>query len=276
MNVSVVIEEYFGKRQEELGSVVVVDKPQLSASHHSLLTQTSWSGCHRSVFVYTLSHRCSPPSLEHLLGDESWNLWQLAHLGEAATSNWFGCKWAICWTHWYTIIITSQLAGQSYWSVCLAVCRWCGWVPHRSWAFHNYCLFLTSVRLSLLFRDFLTTAHTQVCTVIRFSQSRFVPASRLLVMLDLLLSLSETLWLAGLDTANVCSYPLFFPCLQTLLGIAFPPLHSRSETALYPFSLFTLFCHFSVSLLLHLRWSSPDTTMAFSLESSPTPFRDAF
>lgn len=59
----------FWQRQEEQGSVVV-DKPQLSASHHSLLTQTSWSGCHRSVFLYMLSHGCSPPSLEHLLGDE--------------------------------------------------------------------------------------------------------------------------------------------------------------------------------------------------------------
>lgn len=66
MNVTVVIEEYFGKS----GSVVVVlDKPQLSAAHHSLLTQTSWSGLSLAI----LSHRCSPhpPPLEHLLGDKS-------------------------------------------------------------------------------------------------------------------------------------------------------------------------------------------------------------
>lgn len=30
--------EVFWQRQEEVGSVVVVDKPQLSAAHHSLLT----------------------------------------------------------------------------------------------------------------------------------------------------------------------------------------------------------------------------------------------
>lgn len=99
----------------------------------------------------------------------------------------------------------------------------------------QYHLFLTSVHLSLpLFRDLLTTAHTQVCTVIRFSQSRFVPASRLLVLLDLPLSLSETLWPTDLDAANVYSFPLFLSLFVD--SPAFTPLHPRSETVLYHFS----------------------------------------
>lgn len=56
-------------------------------------------------------------------------------------------------------------------------------------------------------------------------------------------------------------------------------LYSSPSSAINcPLSLFifTLFCCFSASVLLRLRWSSPDTTTAFSLESSPTPFRDAF
>lgn len=155
---------------------------------------------------------------------------------------------AECWTHGYIIIITLQLTYQSYWSVCPSFCRWCGCVPHRSWASDNSHLFLTSVCLLLLFRDLLTTAHTQVCTVIRFSQSRFVPASRILVLLDLPLSLLETLWLAGLDISNVCSSSLFLSLLVDSLGYwEYTPLHSRSETVLYHFSLFTLLLFFCFS-----------------------------
>lgn len=44
----------FWQRQEEVGSVVVVvDKPQLSAAHHSLLTQTSWSGLSLATYCPT-------------------------------------------------------------------------------------------------------------------------------------------------------------------------------------------------------------------------------
>lgn len=162
-------------------------------------------------------------------------------------------------------------------SYCLQMMWLCSSQILSLWQLAQYRLFLTSVHLLLpLFRDLLTTAHTQVCTVIRFSQSRFVPASRLLVVLDLPLSLSETLWLTDLDAANLCSFPLFLSVFVDSLGLYF--YSSLFSTWNCPRSLFifTLFCHFSASVPLHLRWSSPDTTMAFSLESSPTPFRDAF
>lgn len=110
----------------------------LYESHRSLLTQTSWSDCHRSVFLYILSHRCSRPSLEHLLEDDHWNLWQQAQLRKAIPSIWFGCKKAKCCTRWYTITLTSHLTDRSYWSLPSTVCRWCGCVPHRSWASDNW------------------------------------------------------------------------------------------------------------------------------------------
>lgn len=91
------------------------------------------------------------------------------------------------------------------------------------------CLFLTSFHVSLpLFRDLLTTAPTQVCTVIRFSQSRFVPPSRLIISPRFLSGCREAKHsLTVSDAAKICSFPQFFPSLWTVLGISFTPLHPR-------------------------------------------------
>lgn len=91
------------------------------------------------------------------------------------------------------------------------------------------CLFLTYFHISLpLFRDLLTTAPTQVCTVIRFSQSRFVPPSRLIISPRFLSGCREAKHsLTVSDAAKICSFLQFFPSLWTVLAISFTPLHPR-------------------------------------------------
>lgn len=151
-------------------------------------------------------------------------------------------------------------------------------------------------------RVLLTTAHTQVYTVIRFSPSRFVPPSDLSIVLGILLSLRPA---ADLSPPQLCLLPtasqaaqffLHSNCVQrcwTLICASSP----ENNFWFYPFfhTLITILQHnpspFLSSFLhtlffssvsaticpcLHLRWSSPGTTMAFSTENRPTPFRDAF
>lgn len=59
-----------------------------------------------------------------------------------------------------------------------------------------------------------------------------------------------------------------------------PIFHLHFSTSLFVFQHFFLLCALLASCafrsFLHLRWSSPATTTALSLEISPTAFRDAF
>lgn len=158
-----------------------------------------------------------------------------------------------------------------------------------------------------LFRVHLTT-HMQVCTVIRFSQSRFVPPSELFLHpsspaaeLFSSLQMEKQTWLPSnflfwLSTFRGCwcpicvfPQPLFasswtrvytlFDIYGFLICLLFVMFYSPSHSfPLYLLTLFPSLLSFLVLCLPHLfrlRWSSPDTTMVFSLEISPTAFRDA-
>lgn len=174
--------------------------------------------------------------------------------------------------------------------VCPAICRWCVFLELISATLAGDSTFLTFIHSSLpLLRVLLTTAHTQVCTVIRFSQSRFVPTSKLLIPLFFLSGCwpvetsadreakhSSSVFPFGFQFQALLNSHLFFP-QQFFPVLSFFFRLSIFWHVLYHFSLFfSCFCCFLSSSFLHLRWSSLDMTMAFFLENSPTPFRDDF
>lgn len=154
--------------------------------------------------------------------------------------------------------------------------------------------FPPSVSLNLylpLFRVLLTTAHMlHICTVIRFSPSRFVPPNKRDRRPPSSRSSLTGCWSVTIPAdrganPSSCAFPStersspFFPRAASWTLIC--TLLVNYELSLLP--LFHPWLNFLSSLFLSflfccvmLRWSSPDMTIAFSLESSPTPSRDAF
>lgn len=190
------------------------------------------------------------------------------------------------------------------------VCRWWIVVPCKMLPLFSYywCGTVSCSPFSMslpLFRVHLTT-HMQVCTVIRFSQSRFVPSSELFLRpsspaaeLFSSLQMEKQTWLPStfsfgfplskavdvpsvFSTAVICLFldsHLYFirylwisdlsPVCHVLLSITLLPSLSFN-----PLSFLAVFSCPVLATPFRLRWSSPDTTMVFSLEISPTAFRD--
>lgn len=189
------------------------------------------------------------------------------------------------------------------------VCRWWIVVPCKMLPLFNYywcgTVSCPPFNMSLpLFRVRLTT-HMQVCTVIRFSQSRFVPSSELFLHpsspaaeLFSSLQMEKQTWppstfsfgfplSEAADVPPVFSHSSYFwirvytlfDIYRFLICLLFVMFYS--PLLCFPLYLLTLFPSLLSFLVLclprlfRLRWSSPDTTMVFSLEISPTAFRDA-
>lgn len=206
---------------------MVVDKPQLSASHHSLLTKTSWSGCHR------LSLRDVPPLLSSILGTPSWRL-PLKPLaaGPSGGSRHLNLVW----------LQTGQILPPLYnypnfTSIEVFVLLFAddlvvfltdpellinGAVPFVS----HPCPFITSSLQGPPSYSTHAGLHSnQILTV------KVCPSSRLHL---LLLPLLETLWSTDLGAANISSFPLFCSLFVESLGYWF--YSSPLMSVLYYFS----------------------------------------
>lgn len=226
---------------------MVVLRPQLKHSHHSLLTETLWSGYNRSFFLCRLSRCCSPPSLEHDFGEDHGNLWQQAHLGKAATPTWFGHKE----NKWFTprYIITVNEGGASLIEAYVLLFA------------DDVLLFPTDPELLTRFVShlfsFITTSlqgppnystyaglHSNQILTVKVCPSEQTPY---FVKLPLRLSRSKTLWPTVSDAVlfrssfPLCTLSWVFLLFLSILG------HKLSSVTFHLHSLLLVFCFCSVT-----------------------------